>query len=101
MVSTELHGLPVVCKEEEFSVFTPPTGQSCDQWAGDFVSAFGGYLDNPNATSDCRYCQYKVGDEYFEPMHMSYEHRWRDACILLAFFGFNAIMTISECSPHR
>ncbi|KAL1694829.1 P-loop containing nucleoside triphosphate hydrolase protein [Schizophyllum commune] len=94
MVSTELHGLPVVCKEEEFSVFTPPTGQSCDQWAGDFVSAFGGYLDNPNATSDCRYCQYKVGDEYFEPMHMSYEHRWRDACILLAFFGFNAIMTI-------
>ncbi|TRM61565.1 ABC-2 type transporter-domain-containing protein [Schizophyllum amplum] len=96
MVSTELHGLNVTCEAEEFSVFSPPSGQSCLEWAGDFVKASGGYLDNPDATDSCRYCQYRVGDEYFEPLHMSYEKRWRDAFILLAFFGFNAIMTISK-----
>jgi ABC-type multidrug transport system permease subunit len=54
LVSTELHGLPIVCKANEFSVFQPPSGETCLGWAGDFVNATAGYLDNPSATSDCR-----------------------------------------------
>ena len=60
MLSTELHGLAIQCASDEFNIFNPPANQTCQQWAGDFVSAFGGYLDNPLATTLCRYCQYSV-----------------------------------------
>ena len=53
-------GLVIKCKSDEFAVFNPPANQTCVQWAGDFVNTFGGYLDNPEDTSACRYCQYAV-----------------------------------------
>ena len=80
-------GLAITCKSDEFAIFNPPLGQTCSQWAQPFVDAFGGYLDNLNATSACRYCQYKVGDEFFVPLNISQETRWRDVWIIFAFFG--------------
>lgn len=94
MLSTELHGLPIVCASDEFAVFNPPTSQTCFEWAGEFVDAFGGYLNNPNATTACQYCQYKVGDEYFTPLNISFSNRWRDVFILFAYFVFNILATI-------
>ncbi|KAI0273384.1 pleiotropic drug resistance ABC transporter [Gloeopeniophorella convolvens] len=94
MLSTELHGLSITCKPEEFATFNPPSGQTCVAWAGDFVNAVSGYLDNPNDTSSCRYCQYKVGDEYFLPLNIRYSHRWRDVGIYFCFFVFNFIATV-------
>ncbi|KAI0059439.1 hypothetical protein BV25DRAFT_1828964 [Artomyces pyxidatus] len=94
MVSTEFHGLTVRCKADEFAVFNPPSGQTCLAWAGDFVTSFGGYLDNPNDNEGCRYCQYAVGDEYFTPLNIRYDNRWRDAWIVFAFFVFNFLCTI-------
>lgn len=55
MVSTELHGLKITCTDLEFARFQPPSGQTCVQWAGDFVNASIGYLDNPNETADCEF----------------------------------------------
>ncbi|PCH34093.1 hypothetical protein WOLCODRAFT_87269 [Wolfiporia cocos MD-104 SS10] len=94
MLSTELHGLVIKCRSDEFSLFSPPSGQTCQQWAGAFVSAYGGYLNNPNATSECQYCQYAIGDQFFEPLNIKYSNRWRDLWILFCFFVFNVIMTI-------
>ena len=76
MLSTELHGLAIVCASDEFNVFNPPANQTCQDWAGDFVSAFGGYLDNPLATTACRYCQYSVC-------------RVRERCVLCGLTGAN------------
>ncbi|KAH9966146.1 ABC-2 type transporter-domain-containing protein [Russula dissimulans] len=90
MLSTEAHGLQIRCKPVEFAIFDPPPGQSCATWANDFVDAFGGYLENPGDTQDCRYCQYKagiVGDEYIKPLNMAYDNRWKDAWVIFAFFG--------------
>lgn len=117
-------GLTIRCRSNEFNIFNPPSGQTCQAWAGEFVNAFGGYLDNPNDTSSCRYCQYAVGDQYFEPLNIKYSNRWRDVWILFAFFStfehmfclssllivffivFNVIVTISEyieacCSDYK
>ncbi|KAF9236851.1 ABC-2 type transporter-domain-containing protein [Melanogaster broomeanus] len=94
MLPTELHGLPIRCSSDEFAVFNPPANQTCQAWAGEFVSAFGGYLDNPTATAACRYCQYSVGDEFFLPLNISFDNRWRDAFILFSYFIFNIIVTI-------
>jgi ATP-binding cassette subfamily G (WHITE) protein 2 (SNQ2) len=94
MVSTELHGLKIQCKSNEFSLFDPPSGQTCTAWANEFVSAFGGYLDNPDDTSACRYCPYAVGDDFFLPLNISYGNRWRDVWVLFAFFIFNFILVV-------
>jgi ABC-type multidrug transport system permease subunit len=80
-------GLKITCKPDEFSVFNPPPGQTCGSWANEFVQGFGGYLANSNATSNCQYCRYSVGDEFFLPLNISYDKRWRDAWVLFAFFG--------------
>lgn len=65
-------------------------------WAGEFVRGLGGYLENPNDTSACLYCQYAVGDEYFLPLNIRYDTRWRDAWILFVYSIFNFAATISK-----
>jgi len=94
ILSTELTGLKITCKPEEFAVFNPPSGQTCGAWASDFVNAAGGYLDNANDSAGCRYCQYKVGDEFFLPLNIKFSNRWRDVGIYFCFFVFNFIATI-------
>ncbi|KAF9003771.1 hypothetical protein BDZ89DRAFT_1080859 [Hymenopellis radicata] len=94
MVATELHGLVIQCKPEEFVVFNPPSGQTCAAWAGDFMGYYGGYLENPNATDACHYCQYQVGDEFYTPLNIEYGDRWRNVFILFSFFVFNVGATI-------
>ncbi|KAF8511207.1 ABC-2 type transporter-domain-containing protein [Gautieria morchelliformis] len=94
MLSTELHGLTIACQGDEFAVFNPPSGQTCQTWAGQFQQIAGGYLDNPSATELCRYCQYKVGDEYFTPLNIEFSNRWRDVFILFAYFIANILFTV-------
>lgn len=77
-------------------MFSPPSGQTCAAWASAFVSVAGGYLDNPDDTADCRYCQFRVGDQFYEPLNISYGNRWRDVWVLFAYFVFNVIVTISK-----
>jgi len=94
LIRSTSSGLPVQCSELEFRRFPPPTGQTCLEWVGPFAAAAGGYLRDENATDVCEYCQYKVGDEYFVPLHMSFDDRWRDVWVLFAYFIFNALATM-------
>jgi ABC-type multidrug transport system permease subunit len=82
----------VVCKEAEFNTFTAPAGQTCGDYMSDFFAAGGaGYLAN-NQTSDCSYCAYSVGDQFYEPLGISFDTRWRDFGIFTAFIGSNLIL---------
>lgn len=92
LVTNELHGLPVVCTEQELNRFTAPAGQSCGEYMRAFFAAGGpGYIVN-NATSDCAYCAYKTGEQFYTPFGMSFDTRWRDLGILAAFIGSNLIL---------
>ncbi|TFK26768.1 ABC-transporter [Coprinopsis marcescibilis] len=94
MISTEFAGLVIRCKSDEFAIFSPPAGETCLTWAQEFVSVAGGYLDNPNSTTDCRYCQYKSGEEFFLPLNIRFDNRWRDVWIFFAFIVFNLVATV-------
>ncbi|KIW13500.1 hypothetical protein PV08_08688 [Exophiala spinifera] len=92
MVTTELHGLPVVCKPHELNSFPAPPGQDCGSYMKDFFDAGGaGYLVS-NVTDVCQYCAYKVGDQFYEPLQLNFDHRWRDFGIYAAFIGSNLIL---------
>lgn len=56
-----------------------------------FAAGGPGYIVN-NQTSDCGYCAYRVGDEFYEQFGISFANRWRDFGILTAFIGSNLIL---------
>ncbi|KAH8807222.1 ABC-2 type transporter [Xylogone sp. PMI_703] len=89
MVVTAMHQLPIICKPSELNAFTAPEGQTCGEYMADFFAAGGpGYIVN-NQTSNCEYCAYSIGDQYYEPLGLSFDNRWRDLGIFLAFVGSN------------
>lgn len=94
LITTALHDLYIYCEPSEFYRFTPPSGQTCEAYAGPFISRNGGYIDNPAATDECLYCQYRVGDDFYTPLGLSFDQRWRDLGIFIAFIGFNMIVTL-------
>ncbi|PWN34157.1 putative ATP-binding multidrug cassette transport protein [Meira miltonrushii] len=94
LVPDVMHNLPVQCAESELTRFTPPSGQTCQEWAGAYLSRAGGYLADPNSTTSCGYCPVKNGDEFYAAFGMNFDERGRNIGILIAFTVFNAIGTI-------
>lgn len=93
LVATELHGLPVVCKADELNHFTPPPGQTCGEYMRNFFASGGpGYIVDNSTMGTCGYCAYSVGDQFFEPLGITFGHRWRDFGILTAFIGSNLVL---------
>ncbi|KKF94252.1 ABC transporter G family member 11 [Ceratocystis platani] len=92
MVTTALHGQKVECTNSELNFFNAPNGQTCGSYMDNFFAAGGaGYIANPNST-ECGYCAYAVGDQFYEPLDLSFDNRWRDMGIFLAFVGSNLII---------
>lgn len=92
MVVTELHGRPVQCSAGELNSFQAPANQTCGEYMQPFFERGGnGYLLE-NATQACKYCAYKIGDEFYSAFSMDFDNRWRDLGIFLAFVGSNLII---------
>ncbi|KAK5995296.1 ABC multidrug transporter I [Cladobotryum mycophilum] len=91
-VTTTLHELKVVCKPHELNIFSAPANQTCGEYMQSFFERGApGYLVN-NATQSCEYCAYKVGDEFYQHLEFSFDNRWRDLGIYIAFVGSNLII---------
>ncbi|KAH6690475.1 brefeldin A resistance protein [Plectosphaerella plurivora] len=92
MVTTALKDLSVVCRKEELNQFWAPKGQNCGEYMESFFAAGGpGYIVD-NSTRLCEYCAFEVGDEFYTPLGFSFDKRWRDMGIFLAFFGSNLVI---------
>lgn len=95
LVVNELHDLPINCLPSELVSFTPPSGMTCTQWAGDFVAQAGGYLVDGAATTSCDYCKFSLGQQFYEPLGLSYSSRYSDWGILVAFVISNSAITVA------
>lgn len=92
LVSTELHGIQVECTDQELNRFTAPPGQTCGEYMSAFFASGGpGYIVN-DQTSDCGYCAFKTGDQFYSQFDINFDERWRDFGILTAFIGSNLIL---------
>lgn len=101
MLVTELHGRKVQCTDGELNRFTAPSGQTCGEYMSNFFTSGGpGYIVD-NSTSDCAYCAFSVGDQFYEPLGYDFSHRWRDLGILAAFIGSNLILLFLGVSCSR
>jgi len=91
---TELHGRTVHCTDAELQTFTAPPNQTCGEYMTNFFTRGGpGYLVD-NATASCRYCAYRLGDEFYTPLGYEFKNRWRDLGILSAYIGSSLILLL-------
>jgi ATP-binding cassette, subfamily G (WHITE), member 2, SNQ2 len=82
------HDLPVVCQTTEFARFTPPAGQTCQEYTRQQTTVMGGYVQT-GLDGLCELCQYKTGDEFSRGFNVYYSHIWRDFGIFIGFVVFN------------
>ena len=68
----------------------PPGSKTCQEYLGPFISVIGGYLEDPDASSQCRYCPARTTDQFlFNNFNMEYTHHWRNLGIVLGVTVFN------------
>jgi ABC-type multidrug transport system permease subunit len=83
-----IFGVDVKCAESEFALFDPPTGQNCQTYLGSYLEGAGkrSNLVNPTATSGCKVCEYRTGDDYLYSLNVKdYFYGWRDTGICVIF----------------
>jgi ABC-type multidrug transport system permease subunit len=79
MLDAIMPNLAVRCAPSEAAYFNPPQGMTCAEYAGAYIKQLGrGYLLNPEATSNCGFCQYASGDEYLNSLNTSPADKWRN-----------------------
>ena len=64
VTTNALEGLNLTCTNAETSIFEPPIGLSCGEYAKDFLTTATGSLLNPDDSFNCQYCHYKNGQSY-------------------------------------
>ncbi|KAK3335080.1 ABC-2 type transporter-domain-containing protein [Neurospora tetraspora] len=85
-----LRGQTVHCADNEMAVFRPPVGESCQSFAGTWLSGVGrGYLTTMGVVDDggyeCGYCPYADGEEYLASLNVKTGQMWRNFGIFAAF----------------
>ncbi|KAF9691100.1 hypothetical protein EKO04_010842 [Ascochyta lentis] len=91
----------VNCKESEFAVFNPPSGQTCAQYLEGWLAGPGSRnnLINGDATADCKVCQYNRGSDYLFTLNLNdYYYGWRDAaiCVLFTFSSYALVYLLMK-----
>jgi ABC-type multidrug transport system ATPase subunit len=85
VLAATLPGTPVVCAPDEAAYFNPPSGSTCEEYAGGWASASGGALLNPEATEQCGYCPFTDGSQYLRQLHVEPGNKWPCMAIFLLF----------------
>lgn len=88
-VSIVLNNKPVRCRKKEMSYLNPPEGQTCGEYMADFLKSAPGYINNPDATENCGYCVFKVGDDYLKQIDTSFGNIWRNFGFFWVYIFFN------------
>lgn len=94
MLSTGLANTAVVCAANEILTFNPRAGETCGAYMSAYISANGGYLNNPSATSDCHFCSLSSTNTFLAAVSSSYSERWRNFGIMWVYIIFNAFAAV-------
>lgn len=101
LLSFTLFDKEVICSQQELAIFDTPGGQTCKEYLADYMQGFGSRINllNPDATSQCEVCQFRVGSDYLSTIHLGeYVYAWRDAAIvvLFAFSGYALVYVLMK-----
>ncbi|KAI9369377.1 ABC-2 type transporter-domain-containing protein [Aspergillus egyptiacus] len=94
MLATAVSGTDVVCDVIETLQFDPPANQTCGAYLGPFIEAVGGAIQNPDATSMCRYCSMAKTDDFLAAVLSYWDDAWRNFGLIWAYIAFNIVCAI-------
>ena len=60
----------------------------------DYISTAGGYLRDPQATSECQYCQMDSTNQFLLRINANWDTRWRDFGLLWVYVVFNVAAAV-------
>ena len=95
MLSTAVANTDVICADNEFLPIQPPDNQTCAEYlklymqGGDGMPGAGGYLQDPDATSDCMLCPIDSTNAFLAGVGSDYNDRWRNFGLLWVYILFN------------
>jgi ABC-type multidrug transport system permease subunit len=86
MLTFPLWDVKVTCSADEYGLFDPPANMTCGEYLANFMTYATGYVNNPDATSECQYCGLSKGSEFLTSLNI---HRkmdgWKGILITLLF----------------
>lgn len=94
MLSNAIANQNTQCADNEFVTLQPGGGGTCREYMSDYIGLAGGYLANPNASSDCQYCTYDDTNVFLSGVSISYSNSWRDFGIIWGYIVFNLFAAI-------
>jgi ATP-binding cassette subfamily G (WHITE) protein 2 (PDR) len=94
MLSVGVANTKASCLSYEFLRFPPPSGQTCGQYLNAYIKATGGFVENPNATDTCSFCQISDTNVFLTAVNSHYADRWRNFGIMWAYVIFNICMAL-------
>lgn len=99
MIVTELRGRQVHCTESELLTYSAPFAQTCGSYMESYFQNRGrGYLEDNN-TMLCKFCTFKMGDDFYTPLGLSYDRRWTDLGIYACFIFSNLVILFVGVGP--
>ncbi|KAL5351716.1 hypothetical protein ACLOAV_003576 [Pseudogymnoascus australis] len=79
---------PVKCTTNELATFDPSPNSTCGDYLANYMQGMGSgtNLLNPEATADCRVCQFTTGSDFLRTLNLKEEsYGWRNAGIVVVF----------------
>ena len=78
MLATGLANTEATCADIEYSTFDPREDETCGDYVRAYIKQAGGYVLNPDATSQCRFCPIRDTNVYLRQLVSEYSTRWRN-----------------------
>jgi hypothetical protein len=95
MLSVGVANTKVVCAANELLKFAPPSGQTCASYMKAYIGVAGGYLQDPEATGECSFCQLSDTNVFLQAVGAKYADRWRNFGILWLYIVFNVAAALA------
>lgn len=94
ILATGLANTNVVCSTPELLNFEPVQGETCGSFMAPYIAKAGGYLVDPDATSNCQFCQMASTNAFLATSNANFDQRWRNYGIFVSFIFINIIFCI-------
>jgi ATP-binding cassette subfamily G (WHITE) protein 2 (PDR) len=93
ILAVAVAGAPAQCSDTEIVRVISPTG-TCGAFLGPYQSFAGGTIINPQSTGECQFCSIATTDVFLAQVGISFDNRWRNFGIIIAFIIFNVFAAI-------
>eukprot|EP01132_Coremiostelium_polycephalum_P003856 gene3856-4807_t len=94
IITNILKNVKVECSDADLLKFTPPAGQTCNEYTANFTSSYPIGKVVGGDTTDCGYCIFSKGEDYYNTLDWKYENRYRDFGIMVAYWIFNTGLVV-------